>query len=109
MKTIYKAGSITEAHIVSGMLEAQGIQSHVGGHHLQGGVGEIATMDFARVWVIEEDYDAALPVIAEYEQHEPEQEAGDEQDGQSTAVMGIFTKPVLLGVSVSLLIFWFVF
>ena len=109
MKTIYKAGSITEAHIVAGMLEAQGIQSHVGGHHLQGGVGEVATMDFARVWVTEEDYETALPIIADYEQHEPEVAEDEYQDKKPKAVMGIFTKQVLFWVSVGLLIIWFVF
>ncbi|MEZ5449562.1 MAG: DUF2007 domain-containing protein [Thiolinea sp.] len=65
-ETIYRAANITEAHLVAGMLEAQGIAAHVGGHYLQGGVGEIATMDFARVWVADEDYEAARPLIAEY-------------------------------------------
>ena len=105
MKTIYKAGNITEAHIVSGMLESRGIENHVGGHHLQGGVGEIATMDFARVFVADEDYDTAIPVIAEYEQHQPE----NEEKQTDRPAMGIFTKPVLFWIAVFLLIFWFVF
>ena len=109
MKTIYKAGSITEAHIVAGMLEAHGIQSHVGGHHLQGGVGEVATIDFARVWVTEEDYEAAQPVIAEYEQPPPETDKDGMREQKPTALMGIFSKPVLFWVSVCLLILWFVF
>lgn len=108
MKTIYKAGNITEAHIVSGMLSAHGIENHVGGHHLQGGVGEMATMDFARVWVEDEDYEAALPIIAEYEQAEPETDSADDAN-KEPAVMGTFTPPVLMGISLCLLIIWFVF
>ena len=111
MKTIYKAGGITEAHIVAGMLEALGIQSYVGGHHLQGGVGEIATMDFARVQVDDEDYETALPLIAEYEQRALEINADNESDTAEvpTATMGIFTKPVLFWIALILLFVWFVF
>ncbi|MGB0846846.1 MAG: DUF2007 domain-containing protein [Thiolinea sp.] len=106
MKTIYKAGNVTEAHIVAGMLEARGIQSHVGGHHLQSGVGEIATMDFARVYVADEDYDAAIPVIAEYEQQKPEEE---HEEQTTTTTMGMFTKPMMFWIAVFLLLFWFFF
>jgi len=35
MKIIYKARDIIEAHIVSGMLNANGIETHVGGYYLQ--------------------------------------------------------------------------
>ncbi|HID82522.1 MAG TPA: DUF2007 domain-containing protein [Chromatiales bacterium] len=67
MKLIYKAGNITEAHIVSGLLNSNGIKTHVGGHYLQGGVGELAAFDFAHVHVEDEDVQAAQSIIAEYE------------------------------------------
>ena len=67
MQTIYKAANITEAHIVRGMLNSRGIDAEVGGHYLQGGVGELATMDFANVMVEEEDIALARKVIEEYE------------------------------------------
>ncbi len=112
MKTLYRAGSTTEAHIVAGMLEAHGIQSYVGGHHLQGGVGEIATLDFARVWVTEADYAAALPLIAAYEQHEPEDVSHAEQVTKPAKRMGLFTPPVLFWVTIGVLLgllLWFIF
>ena len=65
MKIIYKARDIIEAHIVSGMLNANGIETHVGGYYLQGGVGDIAVYDFANVQVTDED--VALALVAEYE------------------------------------------
>ena len=121
MKTIYKAGNITEAHIVAGLLESHGIESHVGGQYLQGGVGEVATMDFARVFIADEAYDAALPIIAGYEQNKPTDapdetidvsvgELGNElpDSFDSPSMMQIFTKPVLFWVSVFLLIWWFI-
>ena len=67
MKIIYKARDIIEAHIVSGMLNANGIETHVGGYYLQGGVGDIAVYDFANVQVADEDVALALPLVAEYE------------------------------------------
>jgi hypothetical protein len=67
LKIIYRAGDLSEAHIVAGLLEANGIDSHVGGHYLQGGIGELAAADFATVHVADEDVARAKAIIAEYE------------------------------------------
>lgn len=67
MQIIFKAGDITEAHIVSGLLNANNIETHVGGYYLQGGVGDLAAMDFVNVQVDDEDVVLAQPIIAEYE------------------------------------------
>lgn len=67
MKLAYKAANITDAEIVRGMLEANGLEAHVSGYYLQGGVGEMATMDFARVEVADGDFDKARALIEEYE------------------------------------------
>ncbi len=67
MRIIYKAKDITEAHIVSGMLNANGIESHVGGHYLQGAVGDLAVSDFAVVHVADNDIEAASALITAYE------------------------------------------
>jgi hypothetical protein len=69
LKLIYKAGDITEAHIISGLLKSNGIVAHVGGHYLQGGVGELAAMDFATISVVDEDVQAAASIIAEYDKN----------------------------------------
>ncbi len=68
MQRIFKAGNITEAQIVKGLLESNGIDAYVGGYYLQGGVGEIASMDFANVQVAEDDIQKARAIIDEYEQ-----------------------------------------
>lgn len=67
MKIIYKARDIIEAHIVSGMLNANGVEAHVSGYYLQGGVGDVAVYDFANVQVADEDVALALPLVAEYD------------------------------------------
>ena len=70
MEIIYKARDITEAHIVSGLLNANGIEAHVSGYYLQGGIGELATFDFANVQVADEDVTEAKMIVAEYEGHQ---------------------------------------
>lgn len=67
MKLIYKASDINEANIVSGMLRANGIEAHVGGFYLQGGVGDLAATDFATIHVADEDVELARSLIEEYE------------------------------------------
>ena len=67
MKLIYKASDINEAHIVSGMLRSNGIEAHVGGYYLQGGVGDLAAFGFANVHVPDEDVEQAVFLIAQYE------------------------------------------
>lgn len=69
MKLIYKARDITEAHIISGLLKSNGIAAHVGGHYLQGGIGELAAMDFATISVADKDSESAASIIAEYDKN----------------------------------------
>ena len=68
MQLIYKAGDIIEAHIIAGLLEANNIDTHVGGYYLQGGVGDLATMDFVTIHVADENVDSATKIITEYEE-----------------------------------------
>lgn len=67
MQIIFKASDIGEAHIVAGLLNSNGIGAHVGGHYLQGGVGDLAALDFANVQVADEDVETARTVITKYE------------------------------------------
>lgn len=67
MKKIYDAANITEAHIVTGMLQANGINAFMSGHYLQGGVGELAVEGFAAVLVNDDDETRARALIDEYE------------------------------------------
>lgn len=75
MKKIYQAKDITEAHIIQGMLLAYGLQAYVGGQYLQGGVGDLAAMDFATVSVADEDLEEARELITKYERNELNQDA----------------------------------
>lgn len=87
MKIVYRAADILEAHIVSGMLAARGIQAYVGGHYLQGAIGDLPPLGFANVSVANDDFDAAMTVIGEYKQ---EENAAQESRGDDSGSIGIF-------------------
>lgn len=70
MQIVFRAANIIEAHIVAGMLEANGIETHVGGHYLQGAVGDLPAFDFAHVFVDEANFSRAETLIDAYERGE---------------------------------------
>jgi hypothetical protein len=67
MQLVFRAGNILEAHIVAGLLQSHGIDSHVGGHYLQGAVGDLPASDFAHVFVEDDDKSRAEALIVDYE------------------------------------------
>lgn len=67
MQIIYKAANIVEAHIVAGMLQSEGIEAYVGGHYLQGAIGDLSPLAIANVFVAESDMARAAVIIREYE------------------------------------------
>lgn len=67
MQIAYNARDLTEAHIIAGLLGSHGIATHVGGHFLQGALGEIGAAGFTNVQVDDDDYLEARRLIAEYE------------------------------------------
>ncbi|MDX1678611.1 DUF2007 domain-containing protein [Arsukibacterium sp.] len=67
MKIIFNANDILEAHIVAGMLQSYGIEAHVGGHYLQGAVGDVAPLGIATILVQDEDSEQAEKIVAEYQ------------------------------------------
>lgn len=96
MKLVFSAQDITEAHIVSGMLNANGIETHVGGHYLQGGIGELATMGFANVHVDDEDVAEAKSLIEAYER----ESAAEESPVRKKARTGQLLLPILFALAV---------
>ncbi|GFZ79996.1 hypothetical protein GCM10011403_23860 [Pseudohongiella nitratireducens] len=82
LKTVFRANDIVEAHIVAGMLQAEGIKTFVGGHYLQGAVGDLAVQGFADVQVLESDVGVARSLITEYEASaEQEQNSASQTSG----------------------------
>ena len=95
MKTVYLAADITEAEILRGLLQSAGIKSHVSGFYLQGGIGELAAADSARLLVDDSDLQKALEVIQGYD---PEARLPEEssQDVESAANFWLVALIVLV-------------
>lgn len=53
MKPLHNARHATEAHLIRGYLESQGITVLVRGEFLAGGVGELPA-DLCKVWVVDD-------------------------------------------------------
>lgn len=70
MHLVFRANNILEAHIVAGLLKNNAIDCHVGGHYLQGAVGDLPATDFAYVFVDDADIDKAEKLLSEYENGE---------------------------------------
>ena len=104
MKLVYKASDINEANIVAGMLRANGIEAHVGGFYLQGGVGDLAATDFANVHVADEDIELARTLIAEYEGESIINDASAEKRKRTNFLLSI----ILFAIIVIAIFYYFV-
>ena len=78
MKIIFNANDILEAHIVAGMLRSYGIEAHVGGHSLQGAVGDVAPLGIATILVQDEDSEQAEKIVADYQNNAVSQSEPDD-------------------------------
>jgi hypothetical protein len=89
MQTIYRTNNITDAYLVKGLLEQDGITGHIFGEYLTGGVGELSAGDFIYLRVAPDFVEAALALISDFEsgklefiateEHVPDElEPGDE-------------------------------
>ncbi len=65
MKAIYHAANPIDAQLVSDLLADAGIQVHVQGGFLMGGIGELPAGEMMRVWVNDDAVDEARRLIAE--------------------------------------------
>ena len=70
MQRVFVARNVSEAHIVSGMLNAAGIVARVQGHYLASGYGElpISSDTLPSVWIDDStQISAARTLISDYE------------------------------------------
>ncbi len=103
MQIVYKAQDISEAHIIAGMLQSNGIEAHVGGYYLQGALGEIGVSGFANVHVGDADVPLARSIIGEYEgkkRQPPNHQNEDDIAGKSIVpAIGLIILFVLLAIA----------
>lgn len=108
MKIVFRAGNITEAEIVRGMLLANGIEAYVSGYFLQGGIGEIAPTDLGKVHVQDADFERATALIREYEGDGQESTgAAQQKQGVKSATDNKILYTVVVIIIVSVLGYWF--
>ncbi len=68
MKQVFSSLNNLEAHVISHLLEAEGIKTSISGEYLSGARGELAAQDQGCVWVMQdEDYQRARDIILELE------------------------------------------
>jgi len=67
MVNVFSANSSIEAQLIKNLLAQHGIEAHVSGYYLQGGIGELPVFDLIQVQVTADDEQAALKVIRDYE------------------------------------------
>jgi hypothetical protein len=107
MKIVYRAGDITEAEIVKGMLISNDIEAHVSGYYLQGGIGETSPLDLAKVHVADEDYESAKELLREYEGNQCIQiETGNSTENEKTASRKSLTITIFVVIVVAIFSFW---
>lgn len=66
MKKIFSANDVTEAQLVKGMLEQQGIATEMEGYYLQGAFGELPVIDMISLYVDDAEVNRAQLVVNEY-------------------------------------------
>ena len=65
MKPVFTAKHPTEAHLVRGMLEAEGIRAEVRGDQLYGAFGELPVLPM--VWILDDSLDIeAMRLVGEF-------------------------------------------
>lgn len=86
MRAIYNANTIVDAHLVRHALEAEGIDCHVSGGFLSGGMGELPVSGLVQVWVSDADVEAALGVAARIDQELAESAKALDADDEGLGV-----------------------
>ncbi len=64
---IYQATNTLEAHLLKGLLAAEGIEAIILGEALQGGAGELPVFGVVRLAVAAEDVGRARELVRDYE------------------------------------------
>ncbi len=70
MITVYQANSSFDAKLAQDLLLFEGIESHIMGDFLQGGVGELQPQSLVKVMADENDFDRAKHIIQQWQEKE---------------------------------------
>ena len=78
MQVIYRTNNITDAYLIKGLLEQQGIPAHISGEYLMGWVGELSARDFIYLRIAPQYLEAALQLLDDFDAGKFELAAGEE-------------------------------
>lgn len=107
MKIAYQAKDIMEAEIIKGMLLANGIEAYSSGFYLQGAIGDLASTDFSRVHVHDDDYIRARELVREYEEQLSDQDTSQVRTESSKSFSSQkFIIAIVVALAISILIYW---
>lgn len=67
MKIIYSASNAIEANLLKDILQQEGVDAHISGEYLQGGMGELPAMGLIHILVDDDDSDQAEKIISAWE------------------------------------------
>jgi len=86
MQKVYEPENLMEAELLQGMLGSEGIDAHVTGRHLLGGLGELPALGLLGISVGNDDVERARALITAYNAAQPfindfsNEEPGNEPD-----------------------------
>jgi len=66
MRKIYEPENMMEGELLQSMLASEGIESHITGRHLLGGIGELPVFGLLGLAVEDEQAERARQLITEY-------------------------------------------
>ena len=66
MRKIYEPENLMEGELLQGMLASEGIEAHLTGRHLLGGLGELPALGLLGISVDNDDVEQARQLITEY-------------------------------------------
>lgn len=90
MRRIYEAANNLEAHMIVHLLDQAGVTAHIQGEHLQSGAGELPLGGLVAIAVADEDAQAALKVIKEWEARTPKSSDHAAKDAATRGFYGPF-------------------
>jgi Putative prokaryotic signal transducing protein len=97
MRTLYEAANSLEAHMLKDLLAQEGLNAHVQGEHLQGGVGELPAAGLVRLMIDEADHAAGRTLIARWEAQQPAPSPAPAEPGRRSRVVAFIWGAVLAG------------
>jgi hypothetical protein len=77
---LYEPGSLTEAHILLGLLQSHGIDCALEGAYLAGGIGELPVNGLMRLLVSQNQFSQASRILQQYESGDLLQEDSEHPD-----------------------------